>query len=167
MDEIKKIRPDFLKLLMIGLGCLALAVFIFGAGVFVGGAKARFSYRWAESYHENFAGPSRGFFGDWRLPAPGDFVEGHGTFGQILKINETDLVVKGQNDVEKIVVFSKDTVIEKVKQTITKADLQVGDNIVVIGSPDDQGQIEAKLIRVFDANSPSPLSPRVFNPFLR
>jgi len=148
----KKENADFLKKLVIVLVGLTIIVLIFGAGMIVGGMKARFSYRWAESYHQNFAGPKQGFFGDWRArpPMPGDFIESHGTFGEIIKINDSDLVVRGQNNVEKIILITEKTIIEKERNTIKKEDLKVGDKIVIIGSPNDQGQIEAKLIRVFD-----------------
>jgi hypothetical protein len=145
-------NKDILKKIIIGLAGFVLVVLIFGVGTFVGGMKARFSYRWAENYHRNFGGPRNGFMGDWRNfpPAPENFIESHGTFGEIIKINSSDLVIKGQNDMEKVVIITKDTVIKNGKETIKKEDLKVGDYIVVIGSPDDKGQIQAKLIRFFD-----------------
>ena len=78
-----------------------------------------------------------------------DFIEGHGAFGEIIKINDSDLVIKGKDDVEKIILITKDTVIKKGKKTIKKEDLKVGNAITVIGNPDNQGRIEAELIRVF------------------
>ena len=148
----KKLNPDILKWLIIGLAAFAVVVLIFSAGMFVGGTKARFSYRWAESYQKNFGGPRAGFLGDWRkLPlAPDDFIEGHGTFGEIIKINDPDFVIKGQNDVEKVIITTEDTSIKRGMKTIKKEELKVGDRVVVIGSPNEQGQIEAKLIRVFN-----------------
>jgi len=148
----QKIKRDVLKLIIVGLVCFVVVVLIFGAGVFVGGMKAKFSYSWAESYHKNFAGPPGGFFGDWRKfpPPPGEFIEGHGTFGEIIKINNSDFVIKGQNNVEKIILIKEDTIIEKGRETVKKDELKVGNYIVVIGSPNEQGQIEAKLIRVFN-----------------
>jgi hypothetical protein len=111
--------------------------------------KANFSYRWAEQYHKNFAGPRAGFFGDWRMPPFGDFIEGHGTFGEIIKIEGNNLVVKGRENIEKIVSVNEKTVIKSGFKDIKISDLKVGDMIVIIGSPNEQGQIEAKLIRVF------------------
>jgi hypothetical protein len=151
-QENQKIKRDVLKLIIVGLICLVVVVLIFGAGVFVGGMKAKFSYSWAESYHKNFAGPPGGFFGDWRKfpPPPGEFIEGHGTFGEIIKINNSDFVIKGQDNVEKIILIKEDTIIEKGRETVKKDELKVGNYIVVIGSPNEQGQIEAKLIRLFN-----------------
>ncbi len=144
-----KIKPDTLKWVIIGLAGFVIVVLIFGAGVKVGAMKAKYSYRWAENYHKNFAGPRAGFFGDWRNFPKGDFIESRGTFGEIIKINDSDLVIKGQGDMEKIVLISEKTTVEKGKETIKKDELKVGDRIVVIGSPNEQGQIEAKLIRIF------------------
>jgi hypothetical protein len=129
-----------------------VVILIFSAGMFVGGMKARFSYLWAESYHKNFGGPRGGFFGDWlRLPlSPGDFIEGHGTFGEIIKINNSDLVVRGRGDVEKVIITTEDTIVKKGRKTVKKDELRVGNYIVVIGSPNEEGQIEAKLIRIFN-----------------
>jgi len=151
----KKIHRDMLKLIIIGLAVFVIVVLIFSAGMFVGGTKARFSYRWAESYHKNFAGPRGGFLGDWQQfpPFPGDFIESHGTFGEIIQISDIDLVVKGRGDVEKVIITTEDTVIQKGRETIKKEELEVGDQIVIIGSPNEEGQIEAKLIRVFDGEA--------------
>ena len=59
-------------------------------------------------------------------------------------------MVKGRGDVEKLIITTKDTAIQKGRETIKKEELKVGDQIVIIGSPNEEGQIEAKLIRVFD-----------------
>jgi hypothetical protein len=163
-----KIKPDTLKWIIMGLAGFVIIVLLFGAGVFVGGMKARFSYRWAESYHKNFAGPRGGFFGDWRtLPPPGDFIESHGTFGEIIKINDSDLIVKGQGDVEKVILITKDTTIERGRETLKKEELKVGDSVVVIGSPNEQGQIEAKLLRLFNGRGMKTLRKPSWFPFFR
>lgn len=153
----KKINRDALKWIIIGFAGFVVIILIFGAGVFVGGMKARFSYRWAENYHRNFGGPQAGFFGDWRkFPTPpGDFIESRGTFGEIIKINASDFVVKGQGDVEKVVLVAEKTIIEEGRKVVKINELKIGDNVVIIGSPNEQGQIEAKLIRLFDGEASS------------
>ena len=138
-----------LKGIIIGLAIFVVAVLIFGAGMFVGGMKARFSCHWAENYHKNFAGPQAGFFGNWRMSPFDEFIEGHGTFGEIIKIEGNNLIVKGKGDVEKVILVDEKTVVKFGFKNIKVADLKIGDMIVVIGSPNDKGQIEAKLIRVF------------------
>jgi hypothetical protein len=149
-------RHDILKWIIVGLLAIVVLVLVFGLGVFVGEKKAKFSYHWAENYHRMFAGPKAGFLGSLRMPPfpPFDeFIEGHGTFGEIIKIEGNNLVVKGRGSVEKVIVVTEKTVIKSGREDIKFSDLKIGDMIVIIGSPNDKGQIEAKLIRVFPPKS--------------
>jgi hypothetical protein len=153
MDENKKSHRDLLKWIIIGIVIFVYSIGVFGAGLLVGGMKANFSYRWAENYHRNFGGPEGGFMVNIRTSPPnGEFIQGHGVFGEIIQIGDVDFVIKGQDNVEKVIVFAKDTTITSGRRTIAKTDLKVGEQVVVIGSPNEQGQIEARLIRVFDGN---------------
>jgi len=149
---IKIHHKDILKWTILAVAVFAIVVLIFGAGMFIGGMKARFSYRWAENYHQNFGGPREGFFGNLqRAPfPPGNFIQSRGSFGDIIKVNDSDFVIKGQGDVEKVILITKDTIIEKEASKVGKEELKIGDRVVVIGSPNDQGQIAAKLIRIFN-----------------
>lgn len=151
--KMPQMPHDGLKWILIGIAGLVIIVLVFAVGIFIGGAKARFSYRWAENYQQNFAGPRQGFLGDWRgmpsMPMPGDFIESRGAFGEIIKINDADFVMKGRDNVEKVILIDQDTVIEQAGNTLKKEDLKVGDSVVVIGSPNEQGQILAEFIRVF------------------
>lgn len=154
MSENK--QKDILKRVVISLAGFAVVGLIFGTGMFVGGLKAKFSYRWAESYHKNFAGPGGGFLGDWRQFPAGDFISGHGAFGEIIEVNDSGFVIKGRGDVEQVVVVSiDDTVVKQGRATLKdgfKDSLKVGDRVVIIGSPNEEGQIEAKLIRIFNGD---------------
>ncbi len=124
---------------------LIILLLVFGLGMAVGFRKANFSYRWGENYHRNFGGPRNGFFQNF---SGKDFIGSHGVFGQIIKIELPNIIINGDNNTEKIIVLKNDTVINFFRDTITPNDLKVGDNIVAIGSPNDAGQIEAKLIRI-------------------
>lgn len=128
------------------LAGLAVALLIFQAGVYVGYRKAAFSYRWGENYSRNFGGRPPGF------PPPPmghEYMEAHGTSGSVIKVEGDDIVIKDDDDVEKTVVTNAGTVIRRRAQTLKISDLKVGDSVVVIGSPDDQGRITANFIRVF------------------
>lgn len=142
-------QPDILKHIIIGLISFVIIVLIFSAGVWVGGSKAKYSYRWAENYHKNFGGPRSGFFSDWRSFPHGDFIGGHGAFGEIIELNDFGFVIKGQGDVERIVITTDDTVVKKGRETVEDG-FKVGDSVTIIGSPNEEGQIEAKLIRLFN-----------------
>lgn len=144
---------DILKWVVVGLACFGAAVLIFGAGVFVGGTKAKFSYRWAESYHKNFGGPKEGFLDGLRKFPAGDFIDGYGSFGEIIEIKDNSIIIRGQENIEKLVAINQNTAIVKGRE-IVKDGVKVGDNVVVIGSPNEDGQIEAKLIRIFGEDEP-------------
>ncbi len=164
ISEAKKLtNHDILKKIIIGLVVIVIIILIFGIGVRIGEKKAGFSYRWAEEYHRNFAGPQRGFLGDWRSFPRGDFINPHGLFGQIIKIEESTIIIKDGNNVERIVVVKDDTIIERLREAVEITDLKVDDFIVVIGQPNDSGQIEAKFIRLLPP-PPSKSSLRSFPP---
>jgi len=131
------------------LFAFALLLGTFSIGVAVGYHKAKFSYAWGENYHRNFGGPRGGFIKELNQElSGGDFIGGHGTFGQIISIADSELVVRGKDNIERIIVVSENTDIRRFKDTIQIKDLLVDEPIVVIGDPNDQGKIEAKFIRI-------------------
>ena len=139
-------QSKILKYVLWGIGFLIILLLVFKAGEFVGFRKAAFSYRWGEHYYRNFAGPRGGFPDDLRGR---DFLMSHGIFGSIIKIDGSTLIVKGSDNVEKTILVSDETTVTNRRETIKISDLKVDDRIAIIGSPNEQGQIEAKLIRVF------------------
>jgi hypothetical protein len=145
MDFNKFFQSKFFKVLIIALGLLILVLISFQAGLVVGFRKAGFSYRWEENYHRNFAGPKGGFMDDLRGQ---DFIESSGVFGPIIKIDGEHVVIRGKDNIEKIIIIKSDAVIRRGKENLRLADLKVNDPIVVIGEPNETGQIVAKLIRV-------------------
>jgi hypothetical protein len=155
IDNILKFfRSKTFVIIIITLFGLALLAGAFALGTFVGYKKAAFSYRWGENYHLNFGGPKMGFLRQMEDFGGGDFIEGHGTFGRIIKIDGSTLIIESRDKVEKVVLVKDDTEIQKLRNTLKIDDLKVGDYAVVIGEPNDLGQIEAKFIRVM------PVSPR-------
>jgi hypothetical protein len=151
-DKEIKIKKDTLKKVIIGIAVFVIAFLIFGTGIFIGEMKARFSFRWAENYHQNFGGPRGGIFGDWRMVPPNsEFIEGYGTVGQIIKTEGSTFVIKGRGDMEKIVLIKDDTVIKRGRTDVGFDNLKVDEYVVIIGEPNDVGQIEAKLIRVLSS----------------
>jgi hypothetical protein len=153
MDLNKLFQSKIVKGLLIGLAAVLILLVGFKLGLVVGERKAEFSGQWGENYHRNFGGPKRGFmqeFGDR------EFIDASGTFGQILKIDGNTLTVKGKDDVEKIILVTDKTVINRLRDKISLADLAANDSIVTIGEPNADGQIEAKLIRVMPAQQPMP-----------
>ncbi len=138
------------KTVLATIGIIIILLIVFKAGIFVGYKKAKFSYSWGENYHRNFAGPREGFFGNFRHGfGDKDFINAHGTFGSIIKMDGSTLIIKGRDDIEKTVLVSNATAINLRHESIKLSDLKIDDEVVIIGSPNEQGQIEAKLIRIF------------------
>ena len=151
------VQSKKLVVVIIGLVGLAILMGTFSLGVFVGYHKARFSYAWGENYHNNFGGPRGGLFKDF---SGKEFIDAHGTYGQIVKVTSSTLIVKGRDNVEKIVVVNDDTSIMRLRGVIKISGLKINDNIIVIGEPNEQGQIEAKFIRFLPATSNLPVVDR-------
>ena len=139
------LESKLFKAIVLSMAALIILVFVFGLGVFVGTKKADFSFRWADQYHRNFAGPQGGFFNDM---AGRQFIDANGVFGEIIKIDGQTLTIKGGDNVEKIVLVGDEATVVFQKKNIKLSELKVGDEVIVIGEPDDNGQIHAKLIRV-------------------
>lgn len=135
-----------LKNALVALGCVVALLLTFHAGKLAGYRKASFSYRWGENYHRNFAGPRHGFMrGGF---ADREFIDAHGTFGQVMSVDGPTVVIKGRDGVEKTVTTGPDTSIFRFRDAIAVSDLRAEDTVVVIGAPDDQGRIAAKFVRV-------------------
>jgi hypothetical protein len=142
------------------IGCFAVLLLVFGLGMFVGEKKANFSFRWAEQYHRNFAGPAGGFFQEFTRPGE-EFLESNGTIGEIIQISDKQITIKGRNDIERVVNVGDNTTIKYQNQNMAVSNLKTGDNVVIIGNPNGDGQLEAVLIRVM----PTPETDiRIINP---
>jgi hypothetical protein len=140
------------KIILIGLTGVIILLLVFEIGMMVGFEKADFSYRWGDNYHKNFAGPQGGFL--LRDFNGREFIDSHGVFGQIIKIDNSTIVTRGPDQMEKIILVNNKTIINRLRDKIKITDLKLDDFIVVIGIPNNMGQIEARLIRLV----PAPLS---------
>lgn len=147
MEKNNILDSKLFRAIILGIAGIIILVFVFGLGVFVGTKKADFSFRWADEYHRNFGGPQGGFFGDF-MGTSKEFANANGVFGQIIKIDSGSLTVKDKANAEKIILVSDETSILYQKKNMKLSDLKLNDNIVVIGEPNNSGQIEAELIRV-------------------
>jgi len=132
--------------IIIGIFCLTLLVSSFQIGMIVGFRKARVSYDWSEHYDKNFGGPRRAIMG-MPIGTP-QFMGAFGNFGTIIRIDDPAIIISGSNNTERIVITDDKTQFINIRDKILKTDLKLGDSIVIIGEPDDQGQIIARLIRL-------------------
>ena len=137
--------------ILIALAILVIVFVSFEVGVYIGYRKASFSYAWSENYDRNFGGPHHGIFGIFPDKGPmmdQGLIGAHGVFGTILSIATSDLSINSPDGTERIVQLYASTTIREGPMNIKQSDLEIGEPIVVIGSPTSQGQIEARLIRV-------------------
>lgn len=134
------------------IGTVVVALVIFQAGIFVGYHKAAYSFGWGDRYYKTFG--ERG--GHERVhPGMMDFgrmggglSNSHGTVGKIISIALPTIIVEDQDRIEKTVLLTNDTMLRSFRDEIRAADLKVGDSVVIIGAPNEQAQIEARLIRI-------------------
>lgn len=154
MDINKFLQSKMFKGIIFGIAAIAILLLVFKIGVVVGAHKANFSCQWSDNYHRNFGGPQAGFLRGFEDFRDKNFIEANGTFGQIIKIDNSTIVVKGRNDIEKIILVKDTTTVKRLQETIKINDLKIDDHVVIIGEPNNTGQIEAKLIRLM------PVEPR-------
>ena len=151
-ESIKKILESKIMVkVLYGIVIIIIALLIFSAGISVGFHKASFGRAWGENYERNFGMmPNRPMFGRDNFP------NANGAIGKILKITLPTIIVQDRDNTEKVILTKNDTKIQKLKENITTNDLKIDDFIVVIGNPNEQGQIEAKLIRIMPIGMPVP-----------
>ena len=147
-DLFKKVfqSKNFKNIIYVFGFILGMAI-IFQAGVSVGIHKASFGRDWKEGYSRNF-GPIelRPMFGGVDMME--NLPNAHGSIGKIIKIELPSVVVEDADKTEKVILIKDDTIIREMRDSIDKNNLKINDFVVVIGSPNQAGQIEAKLIRV-------------------
>lgn len=113
---------DFLKKnpkkIIIGLVIIVAALLIFRAGIFVG-------------YHRAMFGPA-----------------GHGAGGRVISINLPSFVLADRDRIEKNILIASSTLIQRFHQSASSSDIKVGDFVIVLGTPNTDGEILAKFIRL-------------------
>jgi hypothetical protein len=149
-EDIKKVFESKVSFkILCGIGIIIVTLLIFSAGINVGFHKASFGRAWGENYERNFGMmPNRLMFGRDNFP------NANGAIGKIIKIELPTIIVQDKDNIEKVVLIKNDTQIQKTKEAVTINDLKIDDFVVVIGAPNDQGQIEAKLIRIMPLGMP-------------
>lgn len=154
----KKIfNSNFFKLFLAFIVFLLISAVSFRAGVNFGFKKSDFNCNWGDNYSRNFGMPMQGRMMEFedrmeRMPNP------NGAIGKIIKINDSSIVVMDDKDkTEKIILVNDMTEIRFMKEEIEKNNLKIDDFVVILGGPNSQGQIEARLIRLipFPADMPN------------
>jgi hypothetical protein len=135
------------------LGGVIVLFVAFGLGIAVGANRARFAAGFDDNYYHNFYG-AQGGGGPMGSSMPPPLAT-HGIVGTVIDLESPLISVKDQANNEQSVQISSGTVIREGGDTIMIGDIMIGDQIAVIGDPNDQGQVVARFIRVFPAASSS------------
>lgn len=144
-----KIREKFnsnkVRALLIIVGGLIVALFIFQAGMIVGFHKARFDMRSGNEYYRAFDKKQK--MSPWNI-SPKEFSGGHGVVGKVIKTEYPRIVVADRENVEKVVVIASSTEVRKFRDKIDPHMIQPDDFTVILGNPNEQGEVSAKFIRI-------------------
>ncbi|MBU1032869.1 MAG: hypothetical protein ABH820_00570 [Patescibacteria group bacterium] len=139
------------KPLYIILATLAIIIFLIGTfslGVKIGERKALHFSKWYDRYERDFGRQKPGL---GRVPMmPPGLPGANGVFGEIISTSESALIVQGKDEIEQSVLTTSSTSIRSGRGQSSLNDLKPGLSIAVFGTPNDQGQIEARLIRIFE-----------------
>ena len=143
-EDIKKFFESKVSFrVLCGIGIVIVVLLIFSAGVTVGFHKASFGRAWGENYERNFGmRPNRPMFGRDNFP------NASGAIGKIIKIELPNIIVQDKDNTEKAVLIGSDTKVQQGRVDMKAIDLKIDNFVVVIGSPNEKGVIEAKFIRL-------------------
>jgi hypothetical protein len=157
--------------IVVGMALLLTVLIIFQAGILVGFHKAMYAGKFGNNYYKAFdknfnKGRNHGKHGFERSREglmsgnrftnntqrfDTDIPAGFGAVGKIIKVDLPLLVIEGPDNVEKFVKITDQTIIRKFKEVLTTTDLAVEEYAVVLGEPDTDGEIIARLIRLLPA----------------
>ncbi|MFZ2188698.1 MAG: hypothetical protein WAV73_04010 [Candidatus Moraniibacteriota bacterium] len=170
MSTQELVKSRNFKIALGVVGALLVVFASFSSGVAVGLHKAKFSYQWGQNYERNFMGPGKraggmmdaddrgqmmgvrrdGGMMDFPRNIEGrDFRNAHGIAGTIISVADNNLIIKDRDNKENTVAVTDRTIIKDHMLDVKISDLKANDQIVVMGRPDDQGIVNADLIRVF------------------
>lgn len=142
---VKDISDSKVFKIVIKVFCaIVIVCLIFQAGEIAGFHKASYGRDWNTNFSRNFGSHTS-------MLMPDNFPNAHGAFGKIVKVQLPTIIVEDKDMTEKVVLITDKTEIHKMRDTVAKENLTTDMSVVVIGSPNDQGQIEARLIRILPA----------------
>lgn len=148
MDIKKFAQSKKIRALIITVVCIALVLGIFQAGVFVGFHKASFFFKSGDNFYRAFGERNEQNFGMGMGMFRDEMSGGHGIIGKIIKVNLPTLVVLGTDNIEKVILTNDSTSVHQQRQVAAITTLAVDQYITVLGSPNDQGEVVAKFIRI-------------------
>jgi len=99
--------------------------------------------------------------GVWKLPPPFLETDQHGVVGRVESVNleAKSMTVVNERGKRRLVLLRADTVLERPQGRVTLSTITAGEHVVAIGTPDEQGHLVARAIRVLPRNEPAPSLP--------
>lgn len=150
------ITAKWIQVTLFCLGVLIVLFSVFLVGVTVGERKSRHFEDWSRNYPGMFIEaatsvpaidrPSPGLRIDPRrvtVPLP------HGIFGTVISVSDRSLIVQGKDHIEQTIIVTNKTSLRAGPNAINLFFIKPNAQVGVFGEPNAQGQIEAKLIRLF------------------
>lgn len=150
------------------LGGLLIALLIFQAGIFAGFHRAKYSMRWGDNYNRIVGRGDN--FGMMDRARGKEFFNPDGSSGKIVKLNLPSVFVSDNEGIEKELRISSTTIIRKFRDNIKAGDLKIEDFVVSVGKSNEDGSIDAKLIRIMPEATSSFVGGRgmgMMNKFIR
>jgi hypothetical protein len=145
-EKIKSLyssKPLRISLYIIGV--LFVLGFVFQLGTLIGYHRGNFGRDFGNHYERNL-GFERG--DSVRGMMRGNFPTAHGSFGKVLSVNFPNFVISDKDGTEKSILISDTTIIRSGLDNASSSIIKINDTVVVLGEPNTNGQIDAKLIRV-------------------
>jgi hypothetical protein len=123
----------WLKSVLVALGIGLAIVFVFGAGFVVG---------------RQSASPFRPFQNSSRA----ENHSGHGAIGTIQSIDGQRMTIQTRDGKTRVILVDETTRLEKKFQKAALTDFKINDQVIAIGSPNANGEIQARLVGIVDSS---------------
>lgn len=124
---------------------LVIILIAFECGAQYGFRKALFVNSWNNNMFRGMHDP-RFMFAPFSKRS--DDARPNGIVGEIVSLQLPAIMIKGKTTSEEVIIVDAKTTIHKMREQSTTTDLKIGDDIVVIGKPNPEGQILASFIRI-------------------
>ncbi len=144
-EDIKALtKSKYFYKVILGIALVIWTITIFQLGVFVGFKKASYFFKLGDNYYRNIRGPKMMPMG----MQDNDMPRSHGAIGKVIEVSLPTIVIEDKDGMEKTILIDNKTMIKKLEKLASSTDIRENDSAVVIGTPNKNALIEAKLIRI-------------------
>jgi hypothetical protein len=139
MDIEKLLTSPSFKKGIVAVGAVLVLLIIFQAGVYVGARKASFEEHEGNAYFRAIGGE----------PGPfGKAISAEGAAGKVLSVALPTFVVADRDNTEKVIAVGDGSDIRIFHDATSSGAIAPGQFVIVIGEPDENGEIHASFIRI-------------------